>query len=264
MPTRVQPRRLNLKNRTRARGGRRAANPRQTCRRNLSNCIELASCGMKSRNRLESLSNDPIGFAAGDANLYRYTGNQPTTRTDPSGLDWLDDWFIDPVNGWFDANIQSPVDNRVDRVNNWVDANVDPIADAAIEGANDGAMVLADTITMGFDDRASQCADDAWKRAQDNSDWITQLGFYGSMAGGYATQSLVMPAPNGGGVVRIGLQPGGGLGVHAAWETANGAMHAGGVKPIWLLFTKDGRRYAAMYGMSLAHKLKLQTLSDSE
>ncbi|GAA5510293.1 RHS repeat-associated core domain-containing protein [Novipirellula caenicola] len=32
------------------------------------------------------LSKDPIGFAAGDANLYRYVGNQATTETDPSGL----------------------------------------------------------------------------------------------------------------------------------------------------------------------------------
>ncbi len=28
----------------------------------------------------------PVGFAAGDANLYRYVGNSPTNRTDPSGL----------------------------------------------------------------------------------------------------------------------------------------------------------------------------------
>ena len=33
------------------------------------------------------VSQDPIGFAAGDANLYRYVGNQPTTHTDPSGLE---------------------------------------------------------------------------------------------------------------------------------------------------------------------------------
>ena len=32
------------------------------------------------------ISKDPIGFAAGDANLYRYVGNQATTLTDPSGL----------------------------------------------------------------------------------------------------------------------------------------------------------------------------------
>jgi RHS repeat-associated protein len=32
------------------------------------------------------LSEDPIGFAAGDANLYRYVGNSPINTTDPSGL----------------------------------------------------------------------------------------------------------------------------------------------------------------------------------
>jgi RHS repeat-associated protein len=32
------------------------------------------------------LSPDPLGFAAGDVNLYRYLGNGPTLATDPSGL----------------------------------------------------------------------------------------------------------------------------------------------------------------------------------
>jgi hypothetical protein len=32
------------------------------------------------------ISQNPIGFAAGDANLYRYVGNGPTNATDPSGL----------------------------------------------------------------------------------------------------------------------------------------------------------------------------------
>jgi RHS repeat-associated protein len=32
------------------------------------------------------ISQDPIGFSAGDANLYRYVGNSPTNFTDPSGL----------------------------------------------------------------------------------------------------------------------------------------------------------------------------------
>ena len=31
-------------------------------------------------------SQDPLGFAAGDANLYRYVGNRPTEVADPSGL----------------------------------------------------------------------------------------------------------------------------------------------------------------------------------
>jgi RHS repeat-associated protein len=31
------------------------------------------------------LSRDPIGFGGGDANLYRYAGNSPSTQTDPNG-----------------------------------------------------------------------------------------------------------------------------------------------------------------------------------
>ncbi len=34
------------------------------------------------------ISEDPIGFTAGDANLYRYVGNSPLNATDPSGNDW--------------------------------------------------------------------------------------------------------------------------------------------------------------------------------
>ena len=34
------------------------------------------------------LSEDPIGFGAGDMNLYRYAGNNPVNNVDPSGLDY--------------------------------------------------------------------------------------------------------------------------------------------------------------------------------
>jgi RHS repeat-associated protein len=37
------------------------------------------------------ISQDPLGFAAGDSNLYRFVGNQPTDERDPSGLGPLDD-----------------------------------------------------------------------------------------------------------------------------------------------------------------------------
>jgi RHS repeat-associated protein len=44
---------------------------------------------------------DPSGFRAGDANLYRYTANLPTILSDPSGLDLVDKIFPDSVRDWF-------------------------------------------------------------------------------------------------------------------------------------------------------------------
>jgi RHS repeat-associated protein len=39
-------------------------------------------------------SYDPLGFGAGDPNLYRYVGNNSTNLTDSTGLDWLLDFSI--------------------------------------------------------------------------------------------------------------------------------------------------------------------------
>ena len=40
------------------------------------------------------MQENPIGFDAGDGDLYRYVGNDPTNATDPSGLTWgCGDWF---------------------------------------------------------------------------------------------------------------------------------------------------------------------------
>ncbi|MBI2480563.1 MAG: RHS repeat-associated core domain-containing protein, partial [Planctomycetia bacterium] len=36
------------------------------------------------------ISEDPIGFEAGDTNIARYVGNAPGNRLDPSGFDFLD------------------------------------------------------------------------------------------------------------------------------------------------------------------------------
>ena len=48
--------------------------------------IEIPQCIYDSRIGLGLLSKDPIGFAAGDTNLYRMTGNHPNMSNDPSGL----------------------------------------------------------------------------------------------------------------------------------------------------------------------------------
>jgi RHS repeat-associated protein len=39
------------------------------------------------------ISRDPLEYGAGDANLYGYTGENPTNATDPSGLDWQWKWY---------------------------------------------------------------------------------------------------------------------------------------------------------------------------
>src|SRR5262249_2097192 len=39
------------------------------------------------------MSQDPMGFAAGDSNLYRYADNNSTSKIDPSGLEPTTDWW---------------------------------------------------------------------------------------------------------------------------------------------------------------------------
>ena len=45
-------------------------------------------------------SQDPTGFGAGDMDLYRYCGNDPTDRTDPSGLSPSQLTFEVPIYNW--------------------------------------------------------------------------------------------------------------------------------------------------------------------
>src|SRR5205823_6969245 len=45
------------------------------------------------------ISQDPLGFDAGDSNLYRYVNNRPVNTTDPSGK--LFEWVRNLVDGWW-------------------------------------------------------------------------------------------------------------------------------------------------------------------
>ncbi len=64
------------------------------------------------------LSPDPSGFAAGDANLYRYLGNSPTGLTDPSGLVEKDFFGRTTVLGYDNPGIRI---NGIGRIINGVE-----------------------------------------------------------------------------------------------------------------------------------------------
>src|SRR5262249_15828499 len=45
------------------------------------------------------ISQDPMGFSAGDVNLYRYVGNDPLNLMDPSGNDAITEWAVEQAQG---------------------------------------------------------------------------------------------------------------------------------------------------------------------
>jgi hypothetical protein len=87
MPTRIQKPRLAFLNRPCARGGIVREDSRRRCGGIAGNCRPKCNRERRRCHRLGSISKDPIGFAAGDVNQYRYVGNGPTNATDPSGLE---------------------------------------------------------------------------------------------------------------------------------------------------------------------------------
>ena len=86
---RIAPRQLKrpARPRSHARGAVAARASRLRRVANLSPCRFKPHPNPAACARLESISQDPIGFAAGDANVSRYVGNQVLNALDPSGLD---------------------------------------------------------------------------------------------------------------------------------------------------------------------------------
>jgi hypothetical protein len=68
-----------------ARGGIVREDSRRRCGKFAWNCRPKRDRKRRTCTRLGSISQDPIGFAAGDVNQYRYVGNEVTRLTDPYG-----------------------------------------------------------------------------------------------------------------------------------------------------------------------------------
>jgi RHS repeat-associated protein len=101
------------------------------------------------------ISEDPIGFGAGDTNLYRYVNNSPTNFTDPSGeiafLPVLGMLAMGAMNALIDVNVQLAVNNMTDKTDmNW-----------ASVGVSFGTGVLG----FGLAQKATQVNSLAWKIA---------------------------------------------------------------------------------------------------
>jgi RHS repeat-associated protein len=72
------------------------------------------------------LGEDPKGFDAGDANFYRYVGNQPTGRIDPSGMDWSD-WVVSRMpDSWVDY-LGSSRSNWIGNTSNYFAGHADAL-----------------------------------------------------------------------------------------------------------------------------------------
>ena len=70
------------------------------------------------------LSEDPLGFDAGDANLRRYVDNSPTNYVDPTGL------YGDDVHFYFNYYLARYL--GLDQPSGWVNSNGKPISEAYI------------------------------------------------------------------------------------------------------------------------------------
>jgi RHS repeat-associated protein len=140
------------------------------------------------------ISEDPIGFAAGDPNLYRYVGNMPTEHVDPSGLESRDrDRRSDRRDERNARRRFGPIlfDSRgYELFTHWVDGSGHPIvADGGCWGEymQDNSL-LAPQI-------AAQLESDAHARSTSGD---VDISFSATIENGYSTGYEMLHGTNGG------------------------------------------------------------------
>jgi RHS repeat-associated protein len=85
------------------------------------------------------ISTDPMGFGAGDTNLYRYVGNNSTNNTDPTGMiSWND-----VQQGWnnFTQGVAQGTTSFRDTVTSNAQRGLEYWAGVAVAGQNEGGII---------------------------------------------------------------------------------------------------------------------------
>jgi RHS repeat-associated protein len=89
------------------------------------------------------ISTDPMGFGAGDTNLYRYVGNNATNATDPTGMWSLQEAWNGAQQGW--NNFTQGVAQGATSFRNTVTSNaqqgLEYWAGVAVAGQNEGGII---------------------------------------------------------------------------------------------------------------------------
>jgi RHS repeat-associated protein len=78
------------------------------------------------------MSQDPLGFDAGDSNLYRYVSNQPAVETDPSGLDTI----VEDIDGgvrWVQGDYKDGKLPPSFRIGKFIDSKHVRIGDSVVD-----------------------------------------------------------------------------------------------------------------------------------
>ena len=113
----------------------------------------------------------PIGFAGDDSNLYRYCGNDPVDRSDPTGLDAEQNATADPSRR-YSYYLQPQL--KQDSLNGWAIAHMTGQASAQPYQCAATAAILAGTWKADGLHRAPQA--DTWRRGADVTKSAPRLG----------------------------------------------------------------------------------------
>ncbi len=125
------------------------------------------------------ISVDPMGFGAGDTNLYRYVGNSSTLATDPSGMSsWLEDAWNSGV-----RNVQQGLNNAGRAIQQFGN-NVG-------QGIADGATSFRNTVTSNAQAGLEYWASVAVAGQNEGNIWKQIAGTAGGLFSSLATEDNI-------------------------------------------------------------------------